>query len=183
MRQEVEFSSFILEMVSNLLKDKNLKVAEGKNILTDVTCIYENDKFELIHGFSQTDIAIYKEVHYNMDLGKNSLIRFYGDKDINKGIFAVPYVVLELKTGDLTTDGIRSRDFVASRIKSMFPFTAYYFIAENTRKEEKTLLRQGKSFTNYFISKEQIDKDYFTRIFKNYIEPHINNLKAQLKIL
>ena len=179
MRTEVEFSEFILTELSSLINDDELNVAEGKNILTDVTCIYENGKFELMHGFSQTDIVIYRELRIDVQ-PKNSFIRFYGDAEIRNGLFAVPYVVLELKTGDLTTDSIRSRDFVAARIKNMFPFSAYFFIAEHTKKEEKTLLRQGKSFTNYFISKDSIDSTAFKRIFDNYIQPHINNLKLQL---
>lgn len=183
MRTEVEFSKFILSQLTKLDLGKDFLVKENKNILTDVTCICENQKFELMHGFSQTDIAIYKEIKYENDLKKNGLIRFYGDPDIHKGIFAVPYVILELKTGSLTTDGIRSRDFVAERIKSMFPFSAYFFIAENTKKEEKTLLRQGKNFTNYFISKDQMNEDTFKEIFSDYIEPHIRNLDKQLKKL
>ena len=183
MRTEVHFSKFIYTQLINLLKEDELKVAEGKNILTDVTCIFENNKFELMHGFSQNDVVIYKEINYRIPKPHNDLIRFYGDKEIHKGIFAVPYVVLELKTGRLTTDGIRSRDFVASRIKTMFPFSAYYFIAEQTSKEEKTLLRQGKSFTNYFIFKNNLTKQDFKKIFDHYIYPHITNLKRQLKKL
>lgn len=183
MRTETQFSDFIFRELIRLLQHDDLIVAEGKNILTDITCIYEKGRFELMHGFSQTDIVIYKEAKYLYPASESDLIKFYGDKDIKKGVFAIPYVVLELKTGDLTTDGIRSRDFVASRIRTMFPFSAYFFIAENTRKEEKTLLRQGKSFTNYFISNNAITKERFKEIFDNYIDPYIVNLKTQLSKL
>ena len=159
-----------------------MQVQEGKNILTDVTCIYENNKFELIHGFAQTDIVIYKETKFEVSKSKNDLIRFYGDTDIRKGLFSVPFVVLELKCGDVTTDSIRSRDFVAARIREIFPFSAYYLLAENTKKEEKTLLRQGKNFTNYFISKNEFSKNEIKAIFEDYIKPHIINLKKQFKI-
>lgn len=162
------------------MRGQKFSVGEGINILTDVTCVVEGGKFELLHGFAQTDIAIYKEQKYNKSKENSGLIRFYGDRQIHDGIFLIPYVILELKTGELTTDAIRCRDFVARRIKDIFPFSAYYFIAENTRKEEKTLLRQGKSFTNYFISKDQIGKTEFSDIFNNYIQPHINNLNKQV---
>lgn len=161
MRTEQQFSTFIFNQLNDLLQDDELKVAEGKNILTDVTCIYENNRFELLHGFSQTDVVIYKEINCEISRSGDKLIRFYGDAEIHKGLFAIPFVVLELKTGDLTTDSIRSRDFVASRIRTIFPFAAYFFIAEGTKKEEKTLLRQGKSFTNYFISKDTLSKESF----------------------
>lgn len=179
MRSEAEFSSFILQQLGTLLKQSDLSIAEGKNILTDVTCIYEKGKFELMHGFSQTDISIFKEITFKYE--KNDFITFFNDTQVRSGIFSIPFVILELKTGALTTDGIRSRDFVASRIREMFPFCAYYFIAESTKKEEKTLLRQGKSFTNYFISKGELTPQAFEEIFKSYISPHIENLKKQLK--
>lgn len=176
---EAQFSDFVEKYFSGKLSEfPELKIAAGKNILTDVTCIYEKGKFELIHGFSQTDIVIYRE--QTVKEFKSDLIKFYGDKDIKAGVFSIPYVVLELKTGDLTSDAIRSRDFVAGRIRTMFPFTAYYLIAEKTKKEEKTLFRQGKSFTNYFISKDRMDEQYLDNIYKNYIAPHIRNLKSQL---
>ena len=111
-----------------------------------------------------------------------SLIKFYGDKDVKNGELAIPFVILELKSGGLTTDGIRSRDFVASRIKEMYPFAAYYFLAENTKKEEKTLLRQGKNFTNYFISKNEFTAEEIKEIYVNYINPHIENIKRQFKL-
>ncbi|MBI3233239.1 MAG: hypothetical protein HYZ42_04245 [Bacteroidetes bacterium] len=183
MRSEKEFSSFVLAELNSLHSINGIQVCEGKNILTDVTCIYEKDKFELIHGFAQTDIAFFTEIKFDANKHASDLIRFYGDTDIKKGLFAVPFVVLELKCGDVTTDSIRSRDFVAARIKEMFPFCAYYLLAENTKKEEKTLLRQGKDFTNYFISKDEFSKDEIKQIFTTYINPHIINVKRQFKII
>lgn len=183
MRREDSFSEFVLYQFRSMLKDKDLLIASKKNILTDTTCIFEKGKFELLHGFSQTDIVIYKEQRFDFNEGNSGINRFYGDPTIRLGILAVPFVVLELKTGALTTDSIRCRDFVAQRITNMFPFSAYYFIAEETQKEEKTLLRQGKSFTNYFISRTKINELYLTNIFKNYVEPHIKNVRAQLCIM
>jgi hypothetical protein len=182
MRSEKEFSSFVLHELSKLHSIADIQITEGKNILTDVTCIYEKNKFELIHGFSQTDIAFFTVVKFGKNTNFSELIKFYGDSEIKKGLFAVPFVVLELKSGDVTTDSIRSRDFVASRIRDIFPFSAYYLLAENTKKEEKTLLRQGKSFTNYFISKKEFTKEDIIKIFKTYIQPHILNVKNQFKI-
>jgi hypothetical protein len=182
MRKEHEFELFIYEELSPLISKFDLQISVSKNILTDVTCIYEKGKFELIHGFAETDIAIFKLIKFDNNTVPTSLIRFYGDKDIKKGEFAIPFVVLELKCGDLTTDGIRSRDFVASRIKELFPFSAYFLLAEGTKKEEKTLLRQGKHFTNYFISKSEFTKDEIKEIFLNYIQPHIQNIKRQFKL-
>lgn len=182
MRKEKEFSIFIHNELSVLLASPDLQISEEKNILTDVTCIYEKGKFELIHGFSQTDIAIFKAIKFDNNTVPTSLIKFYGDKDVKNGELAIPFVILELKCGELTTDGIRSRDFVASRIKEMYPFSAYYLIAESTKKEEKTLLRQGKNFTNYFISKTEFTKEEIKGIFLNYIQPHIQNINRQFKL-
>lgn len=176
MRNEKQFSTFILNELNTLSKHTDLEINEEKNILTDVTCIYENNRFELIHGFAQTDIAIFKSINFDNNSMPNSLIKFYGDKDVRNGELAIPFVILELKSGELTTDGIRSRDFVASRIKEIFPFSAYYFLAENTKKEEKTLLRQGKNFTNYYISRNDFTKEEIREIYGNYINPHIENI-------
>lgn len=180
--KEQIFADLVIKKYQTLLAPhKDLEIEAGKNILTDVTCIFEKGRFELIHGFSQTDIVIFKD---QISTPTNEgLIKFYNDKKIRSGVLSIPFVVLELKSGELTTDSIRSRDFVASRIKQMFPFSAYYFLAEETTKEEKTLLRQGKSFTNYFISKSKMDEAYLEDIFNNYIEPHINNLRRQLNRL
>lgn len=176
---ESEFSKRVFNMYSPLI-DGGLEIKENKNILTDTTCVFEKNQFEFIHGFSETDIAIYKELKFTPKDKELELFKFYGDKDVHRGAISVPYVILELKTGDLTTDGIRSRDFVASRIKSIFPFAAYYLIAENTKKENKTLLRQGKNFTNYFISSSKMDDKYLMTIFERHIRPHIKNLQEQL---
>jgi hypothetical protein len=182
MRKESDLSVFVYNQLKTYALGNDLLISESKNILTDVTCVFENKKFELIHGFAETDVCIYREIDFKYAPFKNNgLIKFYGDKIIKEGKFAIPYVVLELKTGNLTTDGIRNRDFVASRIKTMFPFTAYYLIAENTKKEEKTLLRQGKSFTNYFIIRDDLTKEKLKMIFETYIKPHIDNLSKQIK--
>lgn len=183
MRNEKDFSSFVMKELERLHKVDQVQVSEGKNILTDLTCIYEKNKFQLIHGFSETDIAFFIETTFDNTKVFPDLIRFYGDTDIKKGLFAVPLVVLELKSGrSLGTDGIRSRDFVAARIREMFPFCAYLLLAEGTKKEEKTLLRQGKNFTNYFITKETFSKEEISVIYKVYIKPHIKNVKNQFKI-
>jgi hypothetical protein len=182
MRKEKEFSIFIHHELTTLLANQDLQISEEKNILTDVTCIYEKGKFELVHGFAQTDIAIFKPITFDNKTVPTSLIKFYGDKDVKNGELAIPFVILELKSGELTTDGIRSRDFVASRIKEMYPFSAYYFLAEGTKKEEKTLLRQGKNFTNYFISKEEFSKEEIKEIFLNHIQPHLQNINRQFKL-
>lgn len=182
MRNEQAFSEFIYNELLKLSDHSDLNLAEGQNILTDVTCIYEKYRFEFIHGFAETDIAITKLIDFDYNGIPKSLIKFYGDKDVKKGKLAIPFVVLELKSGELTTDGIRSRDFIASRIKDMYPFSAYYFIAENTKKEEKTLLRQGKNFTNYFISRNEFTLEDVKEIYDNHINPHILNIKRQFKI-
>lgn len=182
MSKEKAFADYVLKHYrTRLEKFPDLKIDAEKNILTDVTCIYEKGNFELTHGFSQTDIVIYKEQPFVPI--QEGLIKFYNDRMIRSGLLAVPFVVLELKTGELTTDGIRSRDFVAGRLRDIFPFAAYYFIAEQTKKEEKTLLRQGKSFTNYFISKTKMEDTDLDNIFDGYIEPYIKNLQIQLNRL
>lgn len=181
MGKEDAFSKRVYSLLRSLLKDEDLEIAERKHILSDVTGIYDKGTFKLLHSFSETDIVIYKEVAFEREQSSDSIIKFYGSKEVKEGRFAIPYVVIELKTGDLTSDGIRSRSIVASGIRSIFPLSAYYLIAEKTKKENQTLLKQGKSFTNYFISKDSITDKEIKSIFDNYIAPYIKNLKQQLK--
>lgn len=180
---EKQFSEKLFDVFHKLVSADGLsvKVKEDVNILTDVTCVYRKKRFELVHGFSNTDLAFYQDHQY--DIPKNNLITFYGDKEIHLGLLKVPYVILELKTGDLTTDAIRSRDFVAGRIKSIFPHVAYFFIAQNTTKEHLTLVRQGKSFTNYFISKDEMSGKDIEEIYASFIKPHIQNLEHKFSVL
>lgn len=179
MRSESVFSSFVYKELSAFHKEKKILLRENQNILTDCTCVYEKKSFEFILGFAQTDLAFFLETKFEKSKQPPELFKFYGDKAIKEGVIAIPLVVLELKCGDTTTDSIRSRDFVASRIREMYPFSAYYFLAENTKKEEKTVLRQGKSFTNYFISKQTFNADDIQKIYSGYIKPHLDNVKSQ----
>lgn len=179
MRSETDFSTFVLTSIETLIPSE-FEVAENQNILCDLTCVYSSGHFQLIHGFSETDIAIFKRV--NFEKTSEKFLRFYGDKLIHEGEIAIPIVVLELKQGQVTTDAIRSRDFVAQRIRTIFPFCAYYFLAENTKKEEITLLRQGKSFSNYFIEKGSFPKASLEQIFNRFILPHLENFQDQFEL-
>jgi len=181
-RTEDEMSIMVLTEMRKLLKDEPYKLGNNKRILTDVTCVPTPDSFKLVHGFADTDIAIYKEI--NIPINNSSFIQFYRDALTNEGKFAVPFIIIELKSGKkLNSDNIRAREHVASKIRELFPFTAYYFFAENTTKQKLTLMRQGKSFTDSFIFKNQVTKKEIESIVYNYMLPHIRRIERQLKTL
>lgn len=143
---EEKLEKICIEKLSPLEKEYELKVNKKVKILSDLTCIKEQDVFKLGIGFAEVDVAIYKEIQFdksNSQLIK--LFKFIQDSKKDKRYINIPFVILELKSGDITSDAIRARNEVARKIKNVFPFCSYIFIGEKTSKKEKTLLRQGKT--------------------------------------
>jgi len=187
---EKAFSNQVYGIYSKLFKpyeDIGLKIRENSYILSDTTCLIQSDKYKLILGHSETDIVIFRSVPLDKKVFNSTLVRFYNDEKENVEHFKIPYIVIELKSGKLGSNSIQSKSLVAERIKSNFPFCAYYFIAQETTKTHETLLRQGKNFTNYFISKSTFTTQELTSIFNDFMRPHLANLeklghfKAELK--
>jgi len=179
-RAEDQMSIMVLAELRKLIKYEQYKIDKNKRILTDVTCVPTSSSFKLVHGFADTDIAIYKEV--DIPPNHSSFIQFYREALTNAGKFAVPFIIIELKSGKrLNSDNIRARDHVASKIRELFPFIAYYFFAENTTKQKMTLMRQGKSFTDSFIFKGRITKSDIKSIVHTYMLPHIRRIERQFK--
>jgi len=74
-------------------------------------------------------------------------------------------------------DAIRSRTIVAQRIKALFPFCSYLFLADSTSKANNTVLRHGKDFTNYFLFRELVTEKQLAVIDTQFVRPHLQNLK------
>jgi|GEM_PF-2335011 len=183
-KAEAIFSKFVKSRLEDLLTHKKgLKIKADQSILTDVTCDYKGFLPRLIHGFAKVDVAIYFERAFDKGVLNSDLIHFYNDSYSKEGKIAIPLVILELKTGKLTTDGIRSRDIVAQKIKRIFPLSAYYFIAQKTNKSDMTLIRQGGNFTGFFIYKDEMEIEDLEMIVKKHIQPYIKNLKEQINKL
>jgi hypothetical protein len=189
--KEAYLADRIKQSLDGLSKKYNLKVDKTK-VLCDLTCVREKykgeEKFQLILGYAEVDIAIFIRIPINKDKIKaTDLIKLYQDKrnkqnkqakENNQDYLNIPFVILELKSGKLQSDSIRARNVVAKKIRDVFPFCAYFFIAENTDKKDITLFRQGKDFTNFYTSRNKLNDLDMKKIREMFIEPHLENLKA-----
>jgi len=168
----------LLSKLKQLEQEYGLIVNEKVKILSDVTCIKEVNKFKLGIGFAEVDIAIYKQIPFNKANAQLfEPFKFIRDSQKDKTYLNIPFIILELKSGDITSDAIRARNEVARRIKDVFPFCSYIFIGESTSKKDETLFRQGKSFNNFFVFENELEPKEIDNIISQFIKPYLNNLR------
>lgn len=175
---ETKLANFMKKELEQLKRKFGLRIDKEVKILSDFTCIKEKDAFKLGIGFAKVDIAIFKQIRFDKS-NKQSLnsFKFIQDSKRDKSCLNIPFVILELKSKNLTSDAIRCRNEVARKIKNVFPFCSYIFIAETTSKKEETLFRQGKDFDNFFIFQRKINGKDVARITSRFIKPYLKNLK------
>jgi hypothetical protein len=166
------------EIKKSLEKDfPNFKIEEKIKVLSELTCIIDKEEYKLGLGFAEVDIAIFKKIEFdkkNKEIKK--YFKFIQSAQKETSSLNIPYVIIELKSGKTTSDAIRARSIVASRIKKIFPFSTYIFIGENTYKKNETLLRQGKDFDNYFVFQEKIQDENIAEIYEKFIKTFIQNI-------
>jgi len=96
--------------------------------------------FKLAIGFSEVDIAIYRKNPFNKrDQKVLKFFKFLQDSKKDEEFINIPFIILELKSGEITSDAIRARNEVARKIRNIFPFCAYFFIGDKTSKRRETL--------------------------------------------
>jgi hypothetical protein len=182
--KEARLGYRLILRLESLAQKYKLLIGKTK-VLCDLTCVREKhndeEKFQLVLGFAEVDIAIYKPIKINKEkIMKTGLLKLYQDeqdKNGNQDYLNIPLVILELKSGSVTSDSIRARSVVAEKIRDIFPFCAYFFIAENTTKRDITLYRQGKSFTKFYTSPIELQNADIEKIRIWFIEPHLNYLQ------
>ena len=175
---EAKLANRIKKELKQLEREFGLRIDKGVKILSDFTCIKEKDAFKLGIGFAEVDIAIFKQIQF--DKSNKQLLnsfKFIQDSKKDKKCLNIPFVILELKSGNPTSDAIRCRNEVARKIKNVFPFCSYVFIAETTSKKEETLFRQGKDFDNFFIFQRKINGKDIAVITSRFIKPYLKNLR------
>lgn len=168
---EKELQTRLLNHIKNNinLNEYSFEIKEGVQVPKDFTYIPYKNQFCL--GGVQTDIAIYKNIGNKFKSDLIYFTQFPKSEEIN-----IPFIIIELKSGDLTSDAIRARDLVARDVKNLFPHVSYIFIAEKTNKKIETLLRQGKNFNNFYLSKKPLTIDDFKKITE-LIETTISVMK------
>jgi len=175
---EKNLGKLIESKLKQMEQEYGLKVDRKVKILADLTCIKEKGKFRLGMGFAEVDVAIYKQISF--DKSNRQLFeyfKFIHDSKKDKEYLNIPFIILKLKSGDITSDAIRARSEVARKIKEIFPFCSYIFIGEDTAKKEETLLRQGKGFNNFFIFENKIEERNIDNIVSRFIKPYLDNLQ------
>ena len=138
------------------IKAYNLKIDKKIQIQKDFTYIPSKRKFCL--GGAEVDLVIYQELKKNHSYHELKAGDLCYTAQLNDEV-RIPLVVLELKSGHITSDAIRARDLVARDIRNIFPFVSYIFIGENSGKKDETLFRQGKNFTNFIIDKGKLSEE------------------------
>ena len=178
---EAKMSDSLINHMNKLVTSvyDGLHVESRIKVISDFTCIKEKDKFRLSVGFSEVDLAIYTRLPISK--GEKTIrdhFKFIQDAKSDTDFINIPLAIIELKSGKLISEAIDAKNVIARRIRNVFPFCAAYFIAENTSKREETLMRHGKDFSAYFIFKVKFSNENMDDIFKRFIKPHIDNLRA-----
>jgi hypothetical protein len=160
-----------------------LTLDEKVQVLADITCLKDGDSFKLALGFAEVDLAFYLPVSLDEShwTGK-SVFRLMRLAKGRRSTINIPFLIFELKRGGttkrgITVDAIRSRTIVARRIKSLFPFCSYLFLADSTSKANETVLRHGKDFSGYFLYREEVTNKQLAAIDADFVRPHFQNLK------
>jgi len=174
---------FLDTIKGKIEKNKSITFADRIKVMSDMTCIQEKENtFHFDLGFSEVDLAIFKEIKFNKKIGFNKksqaldgMFKTVMNKKNSKTL-NIPFIIIELKSGSITTDAIRSRRIVAQSIKNIFPFCLYIFVGENTSKTQETLRRQGKNFDAYFIYDKKITKENIIDIYDKFIFKYLTNI-------
>ncbi|MEA1930856.1 MAG: hypothetical protein U9O06_04835 [Euryarchaeota archaeon] len=86
----------------------NLKTDEQTQIIKDCTIVPEYGEFTLVMGHAEVDVALYKtDDGLTKHIEEDSKFKLYQNSDNE---LRVPIIVLEIKSGDMTTDMIRNRN-------------------------------------------------------------------------
>jgi len=176
--EEILSRKWIL-VLRSLEEEYKIHVGSRVKVISDFTCLREKSGFKLAIGFSEVDIAIYRKNPFNKrDQKVLKFFKFLQDSKKDEEFINIPFIILELKSGEITSDAIRARNEVARKIRNIFPFCAYFFIGDKTSKRRETLFRQGKSFNNFFVYKDEISEKEINKIITEFIKPYLENLKT-----
>lgn len=89
--------------------------------------------------------------------------------------FRIPFVVLEVKRGSITTDAIRSRSIIAREMNEIFPFLGYFFVVDGVDNYmPRKIYRAGKHFDSFFFNQDEGDSAWIREnVIADEVEPHI----------
>lgn len=184
MAAEIRLQELCADRLQAYLKQRgydNIKTGEQTQIIKDCTIVPENGEFTLVMGHAEVDVALYKtDEELTEHIEEDSTFKLYQNAD-NR--FRVPLIVLEIKSGDTTTDMIRNRSIIAREMNEVFPFMGYFFIADNAAPTSLMTWRAGKYLDGFFFSEEEATEEWIDdRLIDDGVRPHLEKLE-QLNIV
>ncbi len=160
-----------VEEITELLKKRistdgslftpKIKVDHHINILKDITAIpnsIKSYKWELVFGDAEQDIVVYLDENEKKLRNFRIEIPFSGDLVKARKSFppkskrnhfpycVIPYIIWEVKVGDVISHKITQYSSMAQQIKDKFPHVMYNLLMIGSTKLDETVLRHGKNF-------------------------------------
>lgn len=104
---------------------EDIQTGEQTRIIKDCTFVPEDGSFTLYLGHAEADVVLYRtatELSEEIEEGQHLKLYQNASNDLR-----IPYAVLEIKKGDLTTDAIRSRMHHRARDERDIPLPRVLF--------------------------------------------------------
>jgi len=155
----------------------DIQVGEQTRIIKDCTFVPDEDGFTLYLGHAEADVVLYKTADsLTEELEESEHLKLYQNASNE---LRIPYAILEIKNGTLTTDAIRSRTIIAREMNEIFPFLGYFFVGDETAPSPRMMYRAGKHFDSFFLTEEVGDKEWVReQVINDGIEPHLLKLES-----
>ena len=180
MGSEIDLQNSCAERIEGYLSANgygDIQVGERTRVIKDCTFVPDEEGFTLYLGHAEADVVLYKTAdELTKQVSESDHLKLYQNASNE---FRIPYAILEIKSGNLTTDAIRSRTIIAREMNEIFPFLGYFFVAEETQPTPKMMYRAGKHFDSFFLTEGTGDKEWIREhVIDDGIEPHLQKLEA-----
>lgn len=155
----------------------DIQTGEQTRIIKDCTFVPDEDGFTLYLGHAEADVVLYRTAEELTDeIEESDHLKLYQN---SSNELRIPYAILEIKNGSLTTDAIRSRTIIAREMNEIFPFLGYFFVGDETSPTPRMMYRAGKHFDSFFINDETGDENWVReQVIAEGVEPHLEKLES-----
>jgi len=151
----------LTERLNELMKKDNyqpkIKIDNYVTVLKDITAVWNKNKnkWELVFGSAEQDIVVYlddKNYKIEIPFGEGDIVRARYSFSPNSKVkthfpyVIIPYVIWEVKYGNLITHQIALYSSYAQQIKDKFPHIMYNLLTIKPGRSYQALNRHGKNF-------------------------------------
>jgi len=190
-RDELDDKKIIKELTERLKKlvkkddyQPKIKIDSYVTVLKDVTAISNENKTEwkLVFGCAEQDIVVYlddEKYRIKIPFEKvESIERARGSFPPNSKIkthfpyVIIPYVIWEVKYGNLITHEIALYSSYAQQIKDKFPDVMYNLLTIEPGRSYQALYRHGKNF-DFILRYDEYDPDDISKRMYEVIRNHM----------